>query len=180
MASTFELIDKTVLGSDAAAIDFSSVTQAYEHLQVRIVGKSTYTGGVSDDFRISFNRSGTIGSWDQQGINTLYTTLQIVEVFSTYDACWISRLAASSGGVAAGQRGIGIVTISDYANTSKRASIQFQGGNTEAAQNNQSKQTSWGGASWSETTAISEIRIRSGSASLKSGTIVALYGMKSS
>ena len=110
----------------------------------------------------------------------MYTTLQIVEVFSAYDACWISRLSASSGGVAAGQRGVGIITISDYANTSKRASIQTMGGNVEATQHTQSKQTSWGGASWSETTAITEIRIRAGSASMKGGSMVALYGMKSS
>jgi len=110
----------------------------------------------------------------------MYTTLQIVEVFSAYDACWISRLSASSGGVAAGQRGVDIITISDYANTSKRASIQWMGGNIEAAENNQSRQMGWGGAAWSETTALSSIRIRSGSANLKGGTTATLYGMKGS
>ena len=174
MASTFEFIEKITLGSDAAAIDFTSVTQAYEHLQVRIHGKSTY-GGLADDARITFNRSGTIGSWDQQSINTMYQTLEVVEVFSTYDACWMSRLAGNSG-TSTKQRGTVVVTISDYANTSKKASIQWMGGNVSGDNNNQGRQTSWGGASWSETTAISEIRIRSGSASIKSGSIVPCTG----
>lgn len=181
MASAYEFISKQVIGSDTAYVDFLSLTSAYEHLQLRIIGKSTYTGGVSDDFKISLNYSaGTPGTWDQQGMNCLYQTVQIVEIFSAYDAVWISRASASSSGVAAGQRGVWIINITDYANTSKRASIQWMGGNVEAAQNNQSKQISWGGAAWSETTALSSIRIRSGSASIKAGTTLALYGMKSS
>ena len=178
MASTFEFIEKIVAGSDVGAIDFTSVTQAYEHLQVRVSGKSTY-GGLSDDARITFNRSGTIGSWDQQSINTLYQTLQIVELFSSYDATWMSRLAGNSG-TSTRQQGVFVITISDYANTSKRASIQWMGGNVSGDNNNQGRQTSWGGASWSETTAISEIRIQSGSSGIKSGSIVAIYGLKGS
>jgi len=178
MASTFEFIEKQTLGSDAAAIDFTSVTQAYEHLQVRIHGKSTY-GGLSDDARISFNRSNTIGTWDQQYMYGMYSTDGVGELFSSYDATWLTRLAGNSG-TSVYQRGVIVITISDYANTSKRASIQWYGGNVSGDNNNQGKQISMGGAAWSETTAISEIRIRSGSASLKAGTSVAIYGMKSS
>ena len=180
MASTFELIEERYLTENDAAIDFTNVTQAYEHLQIRVVAKSTYTGGVSDDCRITFNRSGTIGSWDQQVFHNQYSTAGSFEIFGTYDACWMPRLAASGSGVASHQRGTVIILISDYANTSKRASIKWYGGNVEAAQANQSKQTSWGGGVWSETTAISEIRIQSGSSGLRDGTSVAIYGMKSS
>ena len=184
MASTYELIEKYVLGSDAATIDLPSsgtLTQAYEHLQLSITGRSTYTGGVSDDFRITFNPSpGTPGTWDQQAIACKYQTEEVIEIFSAYDAYWIQRFAATNAAVVGQQRGACFITISDYANTSKRASIQTMGGNVEAAQHTQSKQISWGGASWSETTAITEIRIRSGSASMKGGSTVALYGMKSS
>jgi len=177
MASTFELITDYVAGSDVAAIDFSSVTQAYEHLQLRIFARSTYNG-VSDDCRITFNRSGTAGTWDQQVFHNQYNSDGSFEIFSTYDACWMPRLAGNTA--SASQRGAVFITISDYANTSKRASLKWYGGNVHATQSNQDKQTSWGGGVWSETTAISEIRIRSGSASIKSGSIVAMYGLKSS
>jgi len=178
MASTFEFITKTVLGSDASVIDFSSVTQAYEHLQVRIHGKSSY-GGLSDDARISFNRSTTLGTWDQQYIYGMYSTDGVGELFSAYGQVWMSRLAGNSG-TSVYQRGTIVVTIHDYANTSKRASLQWYGGNVSGDNNNQGKQISWGAASWSETTAISEIRIQSGSSGLRDGTSVAIYGMKSS
>ena len=180
MASTFEFITKTTLGSDAAAIDFSSFTQAYEHLEIRIAARSTYTGGVSDDCRISFNRSGTLGTWDQQMVMGQYSTDSVAEIFSTYGQVWMPRLAANSSGVSAYQRGLVLIHVNDYANTSKKASLRWYGGIVEAAQATQSKYISFGGASWSETTAISEIRIQSGSASLKSGSTVAIYGIKSS
>ena len=178
MASTFEFITKTVLGSNASVIDFANVTQAYEHLQVRIHGKSSY-GGLSDDARISFNRSTTLGTWDQQYIYGMYSTDGVGELFSAYGQVWLTRLAGNSG-TSVYQRGTIVVTISDYANTSKKASIQWYGGNVSGDNNNQVKQISMGGASWSETTAISEIRIQSGSAGLRDGTSVAIYGMKSS
>ena len=180
MASTFEFITKTTAGSDVGAIDFSNVTQAYEHLEIRVAARSTYTGGVSDDCRISFNRSGTMGTWDQQMVMGQYSTDSVAEIFSTYGQVWMPRLAASSGAVAAGQRGVVIIHVHDYANTSKKASLRWYGGTVEATQHVQSKYISFGGAAWSETTAISEIRIQSGSASLKAGTTVAIYGIKSS
>jgi len=177
MASTFELITDYVAGSDVSVIDFASVTQAYEHLQLRISARSSYAG-VSDDCRISFNRSGTLGTWDQQLIMGMYSSDVVNEIFSTYGQVWMPRLAGntSSGGLF----GAVFITISDYTNTSKRASIQWMGGNVHATQSNQDKQISWGAASWSETTAISEIRIQSGSSGIKAGSIVAMYGLKSS
>ena len=180
MASTFEFITKTTAGSDTAAIDFSSFTQAYEHLEIRIAAISTYTGGPSDDCRISFNRSGTMGTWDQQIVIGQYGTDSVAEIFSTYGQVWMPRLAANWAGAAAGQRGVVIIHVNDYANTSKKASLRWYGGTVEATQATQNKYISFGGAVWSETTAISEIRIQSGSASLKSGTTVAIYGIKSS
>ena len=180
MASTFEFIDDYTAGSDVSVIDFSNVTQAYEHLEIRIAARSTYTGGVSDDCRISFNRSGTLGTWDQQMAIGQYSTDTVAEIFSTYGQVWMPRLAAAGSGVAAGQRGVVIIHVNDYANTSKKASIRWYGGTVEAAQATQSKYISFGGAAWSETTAISEIRIQSGSAGLKAGATVAIYGIKSS
>ena len=177
MASTFELITDYVAGSDVSVIDFENVTQAYEHLQLRISARSSY-GGVSDDCRISFNRSTTLGTWDQQYIHGMYTTAGVGEIFSTYGQVWMGRLAGNTA--SASLRGAIYITVSDYANTSKKASLQWMGGNVHATQADQDKIISWGGASWSETTAIDEIRIQSGSSGIKAGSIVAIYGLKSS
>jgi len=181
-----EAIRTTYLEADAAMIEFTSIPQTYEHLQLRISCKQDKAAD-SIDLEI---RLGTDGGSVDSGTN----------YYGDRMPAYKTTMAASSGGnrnvtkyasqFAAGsnysqyldesQYGCGVIDILDYANTSKNTTLAGHGG---AAIGDGYPWVHLGYGLWNNTGALDRIAVASdgyGESNLLRGTCMTLYGWNNS
>jgi len=181
-----EAIKTTYLEADAAIIEFTSIPQTYEHLQLRISCKQSQASD-SIDMEI---RLGTGGGAVDSGTN----------YYGDRQSAYKAVMAASNGGnrnvakyatqFAAGanysqyldesQYGCGVVDILDYANSSKNTTLAGHGG---TAIGSGYPWVHLGSGLWDNTGALDRIAIAGysyGTANLLRGTCITLYGWNNS
>lgn len=169
MATTFELIDKSILGSNAASVTFSSIPSTYTDLQLVYSYRGT-NGDPIRGFFISVNGS------------TSSFTNRYLRGFSTgVDSGSIARYLGEGN------------TAGSTSNTFSSAQIYFP---NYAGSNNKSFSVDWATEAnagsgfsatlgfvaglWSNTAAITSIGIAFDADSIASGSSFYLYGIKNS
>jgi hypothetical protein len=168
--SSYESIASTTLTSTTASITFSSIPATYKHLQVRLIGKSGYTGGTGpDNFDIRFNSDNTQTNYNRHFMRgngtdaaTLYSNDNVIV------ACISTSLdnADTYGAV--------VLDILDYANTSKNKTTRVLGG---VDYNSTLGHMVFGSVLWRNTAAINTLYVAPGN-QWATNTRVALYGIK--
>ena len=166
-ASSFNSIATVTGTGSASSLTFSSVPGTYTHLQIRGFANV----GSQDDIIIQFN--------SDTGAN--YSLQRVYANGASIGSGGFSGLsyAAGSGEIGgttfANYYGGGVVDILDYASTSK-----YKTWNATAAANT-GNADSWSGiftGTWASTSAITSIKISSGSGNWNSNSHFALYGIK--
>ena len=172
MPSAFESIATvTVSGSAVSSIDFTSIPNTYQHLQIRGIAK-TSTAGYVKSVRARLNSdSGT-----NYTSHYLYGDGSSVISAGPVGTSFMNIAdAGAAGSSATSTFGSFIIDVVDYASTSKYKTIRtFNGmdansGGGEVALNSNL---------WLSTSAISSITFILDSANFAVGTSIALYGVK--
>ncbi len=179
--AVIEAISTTYLEADAALIEFTSIPQTYEHLQLRI---SARQARASESVECTI-RLGTGGGAVDTGNN--YYSHRIYGYGTTEGsgggtarAYW-KRIGpvVSAESVDAAQYGGGVIDILDYANANKNTTALSISGSALGATYPHAQ---FGGGLWDNTGAVDRIAIGAYnySGDFVRGTEVTLYGLKSS
>lgn len=167
--AAFEAIASTTLGSDTATITFSSIPGTYEHLQIRAF--CVAVGATSTSGTIRFNNRSTTGDYIEHELVGNGTAASASG--STGNKITIGRFAGDSytttGGVA-------VIDILDYASTNKYKTVRSISG-WDA--NGAGEASFRSGLYLYETAAITRIDFFLGT-NMKTGSVVSLYGLRSS
>ncbi len=179
--AVIEAIATTYLEADAALIEFTSIPQTYEHLQLRISARQAIA---SESIECTI-RLGTGGGAVDTGNN--YYSHRINGWGTTENSGGGNALAywkrlgpiVSGESVDAAQYGSGVIDIVDYANTNKNTTALAISGSALGAT------YSWiqfGSGLWDNAGAVDRIAIAASdySGDFVRGTEVTLYGLKSS
>ena len=110
----------TVGGGGAASIDFTSIPGTYQHLQVRLIGRSSSTGATGNNFDLTLNGD-TASNYAYHGLYGDGAAAAATAVSSVTYMYW-SRLATTSH--SANIFGAGVFDILDYASTSKATTVR--------------------------------------------------------
>lgn len=172
-ASSYDSIASQTLGSNTASVTFSSIPSTYQHLQLRIMARSTTTGtGVGDNLYINLN--------SDTGAN--YTYHQILGNGATATAGGATaqtRLnfqnALPRNSVTSNIFGVSILDLHDYASTTKNKTARiFYGTDVNGTEG----KVYLASGLWISTSAVDSITIAPQSNSFLTGSTFALYGIK--
>jgi hypothetical protein len=170
VTNSYESIASTTLTSTTASVIFTSIPATYTHLQVRLIGKSGYTGGTGpDNFDIRFNSDSTQTNYNRHfmrgnGTNTaaLYSNDNVIV------ACISTSLDNAD------TYGAAVIDVLDYANTNKFKTTRVLGG---VDMNSSLGHIVFGSVLWRDTAAITTLYVAPGN-QWAADTSVALYGIK--
>jgi hypothetical protein len=166
--TSYESIATVTVGSGGAAnVEFTSIPSTFEHLQLRMIGRTT-----SSPFaKVQYNSDTTASNYRSHFI---YGNGSSVVATNTADIAYIAYLSTS--GNQANEFGDAVTDILDYKNTNKYKTARSINGNEQGS----------GGFVilfshlWESTSAITAIKILPASGDFEQNTKIALYGIKGS
>jgi len=174
----YESISTVTVGSGgASSITFSSIPSTYQHLQFRIIARSTLAGTSSDN--IAFRINGDTGS--NYSTHNLYGTAAgaYSAAFAGLSYAYFPSVISSAGNLASTFAGL-VVDVLDYSNTNKNTTLRALGGFDENANSGPTfyeNRIQLSSAFWNNTAAMSSIVMQT-SANFAQYTHVSLYGIK--
>lgn len=169
-AGAFEPIASQTLSSSASSVTFSSIPQTYKHLQIRVLGKMSYSAA-SDWSRTKITLNGTATT---RG-HTLEGSGSTVYAFSSTGDNTVAILPGNSADLA-NMFGAAIIDIHDYSSTTKNKTVRsFFGSNCNGIT---VPFFGLGSAFLDSTSAITSLSLADQSFNLVSGSVFSLYGIK--
>jgi len=170
-ASSFDLLETTVLGSNTQTVTFSGLGSysQYKHLQLRCVLRMSDSGNGGGVITLQFN--GVTSGYAQ---HRLAGTGSSVISGANTSTISMSALWATGQNSEANSFGAGVVDILDFSNTNKNTTIR---GFTGATSNNQVVLYS---GLYPDTTAVTSITVlqSANNYSFQTGSRFSLYGIK--
>jgi hypothetical protein len=176
---SYESIASVYLSSgDSSAINFTDIPATFQHLEIRFSAASNRTSNFLDDVQIRFgngsidtgaNYAYRVSGYEDGGPNTFRTNL-------TAQTSMQSGLCVGGN---AYPNGIGVVQITNYANTNTFKGLHGANG---FSTNDGTSKNRWGmfTGSWASTSAITHIRFSLANSDWKQYSRVSLYGIKGS
>ena len=160
---TYTPLANITLGSSAASVTFSSISQAYRDLVLVIVGRSSVTTSASDDTKLNFNTGGLYPMVNMSGDGTSATTSSASGP-STMD---FGPLSTSYSGNTANSQVV--MNIMDYSATDKHKTVLIRHDNKLRTTAEVSR--------WNQTAAITSILLDLTDGNFVVGSTFALYGV---
>jgi len=175
--AAIEAIATTYLEAATATVTFSSLPQTYEHLQIRVSGRHTSSGGGGSSIYIRFNG-------DTTGYET--HTMQGYNGNNTNTDRYADQGYVYAGGRITGpltpkatNYGASVIDILDYRNTNKNTSITYiQGMN--AVVGTDPNRVVFGEALWGSTAEITTLHFYTIGTGFSRGSSITVYGLNSS
>jgi hypothetical protein len=164
-------IASTTLSTASSTITFSSIPADYTHLQVRFMGKSSYTTGTVDTLRATFN-SDSAGNYSYhflRGNGSAASSDNDVSVTSLF----LGNQANTGSGMTS-IFGAGVLDILDYANTNKYKTIRTLCG----YDSNGDGRVLLSSSNWRSSSAITSVSFTMANGNFTTDTSFALYGVK--
>ena len=169
VTGSFESIATTTVGSGgASSVSFSSIPSTYSHLQIRILGRGSYSYSNLLDGTINFNSDTTVANYYSHTLKGNGASATGLAEQSPYlKNCFpgANQTASVFGGY--------VIDILDYANTNKYKTVRYLGG----VDVNGSGQINLGSNLWKNTAAISSVQLFV-DGNWTQYTSIALYGIK--
>jgi len=174
VSGAFESIASATGTGSSANILFSSIPQTYNHLQVRILGRSDDTSSnTARSFFVQCNSDypstsvyGYHGLWG----NGTTVTADAAPSFPTV----AMYLEGASQSTSTSNMGVAIIDIHDYTSTTRYKTIRSFSG----VDFNGSGRVALNSGLYQSTSAISSLRVSINTGSFSTNTVVALYGIK--
>lgn len=170
-AGSFELISTTVLSTATATINLTSIPSSYKHLELRYVARSSNSGGTTRLVALQFNTDTGSSNYSFHNLGGNGST---VSSGSASDQAYIpgGYYVGSTGTASA--FGAGIVSILDYASTSKFKTVRSLNGIAQAG-----TFVYMHSGNWRSTEAISTIVIKDMAGfTFDAGSRFSIYGIK--
>jgi hypothetical protein len=158
----------TTLSTTTATIEFTSIPQAYEHLQIRLFARTT-GGNIQSYASIQFNSDTTGSNYYSHYIQGDGSSISAGPNASNsihYDIAGANATASVFGAI--------VFDILDYANTNKYKTTRALGG----TDNNGNGRMNLTSGLWINTSAITSIRLTPFAGSFAQYSHAALYGIK--
>ena len=174
VSNSYESIATVTVGTAQSSISFTSIPSTYKHLQIRGIGKWTFSS--SADFSnliIAFN-SDTASNYSRHGITGNGSTAATGQTADSigYTTTYIPGSVTAYNNMFSAQ----VIDILDYANTNKYKTIKSLGGmDTNSSTYGY---VSFGSVSWRNTAAITSISLTLDSVNFAQYSQYALYGIK--
>lgn len=167
-------IAETILGADAATIDFTSIPGTYRHLRVELVGRTDDTAGFTD-VRVQLNGD-TASNYDTEAVTITGTTTPapFQNIGVGYMHCgWVA-----GDGAPANVPGSIALDCLDYARTNWHKILNFKG-NVKTANSAGNLFFMHGTHWWRSTAAVTGLTLLLGNPAwkYKAGTVATLYGV---
>lgn len=164
-ATDFESIQTVTVtaAGGAANIEFTSIPATYQHLQIRLLAKTTQSGDIWGRLEIN----GTNGA----RVHEIYADGSTVAAYQDPNIIYLQRFPGS----AASNTFAGMtIDILDYTNTNKNKTTRHLGGYDA----NGSGVIAFASGLWASTAAITSIRISLGGGNIAQNSHFALYGIR--
>lgn len=171
--NSYESITTTTLGSNQTTVTLSSIPNTYTHLQVRLIGRQTYSSGpISCIMRIN----GDTGS----NYTIHYVAGDGASAYTDYNSAFSQPYLYTlpGNGSGAGMFGAVILDILDYTNTNKYKTVKSFSG----LDLNGSGQIRLNSSVWMSTSAVTSLSfsVYNGIGNMMTNSQFALYGIKGS
>lgn len=177
-SSSFESIVTTTLGSDNT-ITFGTIPTTFQHLQIRISGKTNRPTYNNDLVSLRFNGDTTSNYryFHMKGTGTGSLSLENGSTSTSTKLYSAGHIGDTNNH--ASNFGYAVIDILDYNLTTKVKTIKSHSGYDANGSGSDPGIISFNGGLWQSTNAITSITLLPGEGSnLVSGTSVALYGIK--
>ena len=167
---------RTVLGSNAASVTISSIPATYQHLMLVIEARTDVAAGF-ESLLLRFNADATAANYYTQYVNAAGATVTAAEVLGA-TSTGILLFNGAVGNTGSAGNGHIVITIKNYASTTMRRTITWQGyvhsGNTTGL-----LKMVTGGGDWTNTAAaISSITfLPNAGTNIVTNSAYALYGL---
>ena len=168
-----------IVTSTQMSLDFSSIPQTYTHLRVVCMVRTINSGAV-ENMNMRVGGSGGVDTGNNYGIGYLVGDSSSANPgsgnqASAQGAAYAGRVAGA--GALAGERGICIIDIMNYTDTTRKKVIMSKSGHAENSTNNEVYLSS---SEWNNTAAIQTLSVGTFylTQTLEVGSTVALYGIK--
>jgi hypothetical protein len=172
--SGYDALATVTLASAASSISFTGIPGNYKHLQLRVVARSSATGGTTQnlDMRINDDSSTSYTFHQLQGNGSAAGAYG--EGTGTRTAC-IQVVHVPTSTAASNIFGVGIIDILDYASTNKNKTVRtFMG----QEQNSSDGVVFLNSMLWTKSVPVTKLEFYQGSNNLTQNTTIALYGVK--
>lgn len=164
----------TVGAGGSSSISFTSIPSAYEHLQIRAIGRTNRSATGGDYSLVVINNDASASNYSMHQLLGNGVSVLVGGYPQTFAGALISRWAAASDG--SNMFGVAIIDILDYANTNKYKTIRSLGALDTNSANCQINLES---NLWMNTSAITSLTINPGAGtSWSQYSSFALYGIK--
>lgn len=156
--------------SSTGTVTFSSIPGTYEHLQLRMYARNTDTAG---------SRSFLVEPNSDTGANYAYHVFtgngSAPSISSSANDTFAVLGTMPANSAAANVFGVAVIDLLDYASTNKNKTFRSLSG----FDNNGSGNAEFGSFLWKNTAAVTSLRIYFASGNFTSGSVIALYGLRS-
>lgn len=176
--SSYESIATSTATGGETSLSFTSIPGTYKSLQIRGIGRDTYTAATTTlDLYMQFNSDTTAANYVY---HTLYGNGASAAATATTSSggAYIQRaIMATGSGPNTTTYGASIIDIIDYASTSKYKTVK----NIDGVDFNTSSTNyrfTLGSSLWLSTSAITRIDLKTTGTAFAAGTTYALYGIK--
>lgn len=178
-----EAIQTTYFEAEAASVRFASIPQTYDHLQLRVSARESFSAADRSAFTIRFNSTSTatygpvfwLGALGSSTSVSAYTDSDTVnELFIQY--------GQMGGNCPNTVYSSAVIDILDYTNPNKTTSIAYMAGWGGGTSPNPRGAVGMGGGFWEGTDAIDDIEFFGSSyysLNYARGSVFSLYGFKS-
>ena len=172
-----EAIRTTYLEDDTSSVEWTSISQTYENLVLRISGKCHRSNAANDDIGLRFNNdSGSNYSYFRMvGSESDETTSRNNSV----NLLKVSSITSDAGLAGSENYATLVVDIFDYTNPYRNTSVTFMGGITAGplSYHDSGTRSVFGSGFWDSTAAVNRINLITNSgADWCRGSVFSLYG----
>jgi hypothetical protein len=179
----YESIATAVGTGSSGTVTFSSIPSTYKHLQIRMMAKSSYTGGSEPLYWQAVVRPNGDSSSSNYTFHQLRGNGSAASAAGSgsgaYDGVYVVAAANSNYSGYSDIYGVAIIDIEDYASTTKNKTVRAISGVNNNLSTTGSGAVILNSSVWLNTSAITSLTIFEGGAyNWLSGSVFSLYGIK--
>lgn len=171
VSPAFESIASANGTGSSGTVTFSGIPSTFQHLQIRILGRSSSTGR---EALIRFNAD-TGSNYAEHNLRGNGATAAAVGEASKTS---IASAYVATSGAATDTMGVSIIDIHDYASTTKNKTLRALSGLSDNNLQTTNERIYLFSGLWMDTDAIDSISIASNSGNWTTSSVFALYGIR--
>lgn len=165
----------SLLGSDTASFDFTSISGSYKHLRILVVGRSSRASNTFDDVNVTLNND-TGSNYDYQWIQWSASATSSAAWNDANAATSIKGVTVPAASSTTGDVGQAEYMILNYAATTLNKAVTGSGMALGARSSGNLRVVQFGGG-WRSTAAVTRVTLTMANGNWLTGSRATLYGL---